>query len=199
MDLTTAPWWGVPVIAGGFLVVGAFLGFLFTRANDKRREKRLHHEAVAKETMDIAAEYIVFNQKFEMLAQRGLTVSIGEFLPILVDQSGPLIEQHNVFFTRLRLVMPDHLEKDLQAYSAATVFLVTPPFEPDIIRKKLDHQNRTGAAFIAALREVRGLAPLKHHVRAGGQLKKEELADRMTAELIRQLEANGIDIENHRP
>ena len=33
------PWWGVPVIAGSFLILGAVLGFLFNRANDKRKAK----------------------------------------------------------------------------------------------------------------------------------------------------------------
>jgi len=36
---TPPPWWGVPVIAGSFLVLGAILGFLFNRANDKRKAK----------------------------------------------------------------------------------------------------------------------------------------------------------------
>ena len=34
-----APWWGVPVVAGSFLLGGAVLGFLFNRANDKRKAK----------------------------------------------------------------------------------------------------------------------------------------------------------------
>lgn len=37
---SSAPWWGVPVIAGGFLVLGAILGFIFNRLNDRRRERR---------------------------------------------------------------------------------------------------------------------------------------------------------------
>lgn len=37
---TDAPWWGVPVIAGSFLLLGAVLGFFFNRANDRSRAKR---------------------------------------------------------------------------------------------------------------------------------------------------------------
>jgi hypothetical protein len=36
----TAPWWGVPVIAGGFLLIGAVLGFLFTSVADWRKHRR---------------------------------------------------------------------------------------------------------------------------------------------------------------
>lgn len=41
---TSAPWWGVPVIAGGFLLLGGALGgwisFASTRAADHRKSKR---------------------------------------------------------------------------------------------------------------------------------------------------------------
>ena len=35
-----APWWGVPAIAGGFLVLGALLGFWFNKIQDDRKAKR---------------------------------------------------------------------------------------------------------------------------------------------------------------
>ena len=35
-----APWWGVPVVAGTFLIVGAVLGFFFNRANENRKTAR---------------------------------------------------------------------------------------------------------------------------------------------------------------
>jgi len=40
MVLNTAPWWGVPVIAGSFLLLGTVVGFLFNRANEDRKAKR---------------------------------------------------------------------------------------------------------------------------------------------------------------
>jgi len=36
------PWWGVPVLAGIFLLLGGFLGFLFNRINEDRKAKREH-------------------------------------------------------------------------------------------------------------------------------------------------------------
>ncbi|MGH8953694.1 MAG: hypothetical protein ACRDVF_01640 [Microbacterium sp.] len=35
-----APWWGVPVIAGVFLLLGAVVGYFFNRLQDDRRAKR---------------------------------------------------------------------------------------------------------------------------------------------------------------
>ncbi|WIE74488.1 hypothetical protein [Curtobacterium sp. MCSS17_007] len=37
---STAPWWGVPVIAGIFLLAGACLGYVFNRSMDRRRNLR---------------------------------------------------------------------------------------------------------------------------------------------------------------
>lgn len=36
----SAPWFGVPLIAGGFLVLGAVLGYVFNRLQDKRRARQ---------------------------------------------------------------------------------------------------------------------------------------------------------------
>jgi len=37
--IETAPWWGVPVIAGGFLLLGGTLTFLYTYLNDRRKSR----------------------------------------------------------------------------------------------------------------------------------------------------------------
>lgn len=36
----SAPWWGVPLIAGGFLLLGGVLGFLLNRVQDRARTRR---------------------------------------------------------------------------------------------------------------------------------------------------------------
>ena len=45
MDLATAPWWGVPVVAGTFLLVGAVVGFFLNRLQESRKYER-EREAV---------------------------------------------------------------------------------------------------------------------------------------------------------
>ncbi len=37
---TTAPWWGVPTIAGSFLIIGGALSFLSTYFSDRRRARQ---------------------------------------------------------------------------------------------------------------------------------------------------------------
>ncbi len=36
----TAPWWGVPTVAGCFLIIGGMLSFLSTYFSDKRKAKQ---------------------------------------------------------------------------------------------------------------------------------------------------------------
>ncbi|WP_146085489.1 hypothetical protein [Rathayibacter sp. AY1C4] len=38
--MTGAPWWGVPVVAGSFLILGAILGFVFNRINEGAKALR---------------------------------------------------------------------------------------------------------------------------------------------------------------
>lgn len=40
----SAPWWGVSLIAGGFLVLGAVLAFVFNVVQDARRTRREDHQ-----------------------------------------------------------------------------------------------------------------------------------------------------------
>lgn len=49
----SAPWWGVPVVAGGFLLIGALLGHQFS----KRQEDRKAERALAERYMDQRLEH----------------------------------------------------------------------------------------------------------------------------------------------
>ncbi|WP_439692678.1 hypothetical protein ACRQ4B_17575 [Curtobacterium sp. SP.BCo] len=54
----TAPWWGVPVIAGIFLVVGAVVTFFATRSNDDRKANRDHQARWHDEIRGLSADAI---------------------------------------------------------------------------------------------------------------------------------------------
>lgn len=60
----TAPWWGVPVVAGAFLIIGGLLTFMYTYANERRKsrledERRFEAEIIALyETLDRGIEYL---------------------------------------------------------------------------------------------------------------------------------------------
>jgi hypothetical protein len=49
---TSAPWWGVPVVAGCFLLIGALIAFLSTAASDRRKLAREDRRQWDKEIRD---------------------------------------------------------------------------------------------------------------------------------------------------
>jgi hypothetical protein len=51
-----APWWGVPVIAGTFLLIGALIAFLSTAASDRRKLAREDRRQWDKEIRDAYVE-----------------------------------------------------------------------------------------------------------------------------------------------
>lgn len=48
--ISAAPWWGVPVVAGAFLVIGGGLSFLSTYASDRRRANNDRQRALQEES-----------------------------------------------------------------------------------------------------------------------------------------------------
>ena len=189
-----APWWGVPGVAGVFLLAGAVLGFVFNRANDKRRAARELQDSLNRETLDLAVEFLALSNRFTKLGQRSMSVPMETFLPQLVDQTSTMIEEHGVLFTKFRLVMPSSLDPLVRKYAASTVALVIPPFDPDSMRMRLDYQSESQGKFINALRELRGLADLKAPIYEGAQARVEAFADRATAELAKHITDSGIEI-----
>lgn len=53
-----APWWGVPLMAGIFLLIGALVAFLSTRASDGRKAKRDKAERIMIDTRAVGLEYL---------------------------------------------------------------------------------------------------------------------------------------------
>lgn len=60
----SAPWWGVPVVAGCFLIVGAVLGFLFNRLQDKQRAEREKHQRWDQNVLDHTSRVVLLSERF---------------------------------------------------------------------------------------------------------------------------------------
>lgn len=83
------PWWGVPVIAGSFLVLGAVLGFIFNRLNDKRRERRETRTKWHGLVRELAAEVITHTDRVWELRQ---WASNAQSMPIGVAERREVLE-----------------------------------------------------------------------------------------------------------
>jgi hypothetical protein len=189
-----APWWGVPVIAGGFLIVGGFLSYLWTRSNDKRRGDRERSDALTEELVELTAEFVALGSKFSTLAEKSLVTPLDEFLPELVHESTELIGQHSVLFNRARLVMPQSIQLAVQKYSAACISLTFPPFGESSMTPRMNNYVQSEQDLVNALRRLRGLTDL---VTTGGidtQEKRIAFADRVTDQLVKTMNDNGIEI-----
>ncbi len=191
-----APWWGVPAVAGFFLLLGGYLTFLLNRANEKRRLMTERDNALTDELMEHAAELIALGHRFSALGQKIIVTSLEQFLPELVEQSTDLIRKHSVLYNRFRLAMPRSIQRAVVAYSAACISLTVPPFDKGTMTVRLESHVRAEQELVNALRRLRGLADLEVSEASGSQARKESFADRASAEMVRTLEENGIDITN---
>ncbi|WP_439692677.1 hypothetical protein ACRQ4B_17570 [Curtobacterium sp. SP.BCo] len=59
-----APWWGVPVVAGFFLIVGAVLGFYFNRLRDKREADREKYQRWDQNVLNHTSRVILLSERF---------------------------------------------------------------------------------------------------------------------------------------
>lgn len=191
-----APWYGDAVVAGSFLLLGAILAFVFNLIQDKRRVKQERINALTEELVELAAEFIALGSKFSTLGEKSLVTPLNEFLSELVEESTDLIGQHSVLFNRARLVMPQSIQEAVQKYSAACISLTFPPFEESSMTPRMNNYVKTERDLVNALRRLRGLTDL---VTTGGidtQEKRIAFADRVTDELIKTMNDNGIEVED---
>ena len=61
---SSAPWWGVPVIAGGFLLLGAVLGYFLNRAHDNRKAERDRIQRWDDRLLELVSEVFQAFEKF---------------------------------------------------------------------------------------------------------------------------------------
>jgi len=71
----SAPWWGVPVIAGGFLLAGAVIAFLSTSLSDRRKLAREDRRQWDREIRD---SYLEITRHFARIAAFRYVVLSGE-------------------------------------------------------------------------------------------------------------------------
>lgn len=73
---SSAPWWGVPVIAGGFLLLGALLGFVLNRINEQSKQRREANTRWHDLIRELSAEIVTrSDQLWEMRFQRNQIIS----------------------------------------------------------------------------------------------------------------------------
>lgn len=92
---SSAPWWGVPVIAGCFLLLGAVLGFIFNRLNDRHRERREARTRWHDLVRELSAEIVTGADRVWKLRQDISEAKINTLIEVQ-EQSSKKAELHNV-------------------------------------------------------------------------------------------------------
>lgn len=111
--VSTAPWWGVPVIAGSFLLLGAVLGFFFNRANDKSRAKREADARWLELVRTLSAAILAHAERIE-----DLNVSNDYYLSLGMDDSVSM---------KARTVSAREAEQSAMQNKVTELTILTPP------------------------------------------------------------------------
>jgi len=159
MDPTTAPWWGVPVVAGLFLLIGAFLGFLFNRANENRKFARERNLERALQVVNTGTDLLTAAAEVRRLAAEAVGKGEDAMSHIAADNRQTL-DTYLRASSRFTLVMPvdvAHLRANLDALS---ILLSDPIFEMSGIRRLLHEQDIASRAVTNLIRKHQGLPPL---------------------------------------
>jgi len=119
---TSAPWWGVPVIAGSFLVIGAALGFAFNWLLESRKAKREDklrwHELVRK----LSAEIFAHGSRLYDLSREDAdlrSLGLDDSIPIKAQVVRALSEEKRALANKaneLAIIVPKSFNRALLAY-----------------------------------------------------------------------------------
>jgi hypothetical protein len=119
---SSAPWWGVPVVAGCFLIVGAVLGFLFNRLQDKQRAEREKHQRWDQNVLDHTSRIVLLSERFITEAhEHDLTVNTMAAAGVAQMQAGQSVEPPPVSVPSLARFMDTYDELTNQLASLRLV------------------------------------------------------------------------------
>ncbi|GAA1230106.1 hypothetical protein JOF42_000351 [Microbacterium phyllosphaerae] len=156
-----APWWGIPVVAGCFLIIGSVLSFLFTRRNEDRKSERDARYQANQLLLDAGAELLAAGDLVHALGLKALPRSTAEFMDVLAAESYTVQKGFQVASRRFSFIMPNSYESDFKNYARHTFLLLVPPFDGPRQSVTLDKQQEASVALVGRMRELRGLDPLE--------------------------------------
>lgn len=189
---SVSPWWGVPVIAGGFLILGGFLTFLFTRANEKKKYERERTDREIKEIVDQGAELLTAGNKMREIALLGLRGTVTEFARRLAKQGKPALDPFVLATNRFRLVVPLEMRELFEKYIAAVMVLFIPPFAAPGQQTAVELAAQRSNEMLDALRTLQGRKPFNI---TAGKMDVPERAAKSTAMLMEEMIQEAINEE----
>jgi len=158
-----APWWGVPVVAGSFLLGGAILGFLFNRANDKRRAKLeadiRWHELVRTLTAGILAH----SPRLSDLARYNYELDgegFDDSVPIKARANKAVADEKAAMYDKaneIAIIAPASLSKAVFQYVSHVSLSISP--DTKTAAKGIAGQRESRTILMQEVRKYLGLSP----------------------------------------
>ncbi|MGK9149455.1 hypothetical protein KXS11_17610 [Plantibacter flavus] len=165
--VAAAPWWGVPVVAGSFLLLGGVLTFLFTRWNERAKYERDRNREDTKELVEFGAQLVNAGNAARDLAMLGIGRSAAEFAPMVAKQGVKLMDDYQLAMTRFRLVYPAGMDDVLKEHATKTIAMLIPPYSDAGQEASVHEQRKATSRLVNALRALQGHSPIPNDL--GGE------------------------------
>lgn len=179
----SAPWWGVPAIAGAFLLIGGLLTYLYTQRNDRKKADRAQQEKLNDEVVETALAMIAAGAAVRNLALLMLRRKPSEVALRMAKDAMPLTDDIAATSRRFNITMPPHFKDDFDGYLLSTLVLVSPPFQRPGQELMLNKQSVHERNLVNHLRVLRKIEPLVYEEPANlGSSSAEEMLARGMAQ-----------------
>lgn len=157
MPDTGAPWWGVPLMAGVFLLIGAVIAFLSTRASDNRKAKRDKAERIMIDTRAVGLEYL------EAATHMAEVVKAQESEHRALPSNEYIVAIHDALidlrakWRKFELFAQEDAMRTGQALFNTCLILMIPGFEKEEVAESIRDFEREKLNFINTLRAASGV------------------------------------------
>ncbi|MDR6794732.1 hypothetical protein J2X12_004120 [Pseudarthrobacter oxydans] len=164
MPDTGAPWWGVPLLAGLFVIIGALVTFISTKASDKRKAKREDKVRVATESTESASTFMEQAARIEKAVAQQLTLSHVKFQGDYMNDIAALLEELDTAWTKFELVADKELLQPGKDLFAATIAMALPDLTEESTSHFRGEYHRKHLALVNALRVMNGVDPIEREI-----------------------------------
>ena len=158
-----APWWGVPVVAGCFLMVGAVLGFVFNRSNETKKFTREREVDRTAQLVTAGTDLLTAAAEVRTLVADSIGKRDWARDHIEADENRAL-DFYLHAANRFALVMPVEAAETLSNLSAIVLLTANPIFDAASLKLLLHEHDEKASAITNLLRKNLGLEPLPSHV-----------------------------------
>jgi hypothetical protein len=164
MPETGAPWWGVPLLAGLFVIIGAAVTFFSTMTSDRRKAKREDKVRVATGSTESASSFLEQAARIEKAVAQQLTLSHVKFQGDYLNDIAALLEDLDTAWTKFELVADKELLQPGKDLFAATIAMALPDLSEESTSHFRGEYHRKHLALVNALRAMNGVEPVERDI-----------------------------------